>query len=95
MGILPEIRPIGARGSRTINDHCPQLLKKDWQSNRRRRWQRLLRNFMKVTASTSRLSEQLVTKILRLPVKVEGLACFLRAKMRRTQSVYMFPLLPR
>src|ERR1700730_2929538 len=33
MNILPEIRR-SARDNRAINDHCRQLLKKDWQSSR-------------------------------------------------------------
>jgi hypothetical protein len=38
---------------------------------------RLLRNFMKVTASISRLNQQQVTTIHHPPVKVEGLAFLL------------------
>jgi hypothetical protein len=39
----------------------------------------LLRNFMKVTASSSRLNQQQVAKIHHPPVTVEGLACLVKS----------------
>ena len=63
---------MGAPGSRTISDHWRSLLKKDWQSVGDA-VAAIAAQWMNVTAGTSGLNQQLITKIHPPPVKVEGL----------------------
>src|SRR6266545_1891734 len=97
MGILLRSADRRAR-ERTVNDYCCQLLRKGpaIKSSAPRaaklaeadclRRRDLLHDFTKVTASTSRLSEQLVSTIHLPPGEVEGLGNASGACRRRGRA---------
>jgi hypothetical protein len=63
------------RGSRTFDSHSRQSAGKGPAIKSATPSARLLRNFMKVAAGTSRLDRLRAAKIHHAPVKVEGIAC--------------------